>query len=128
MAWTDILSTITTALTGYTRLPNGKDADLESTSSVHAHKGYSLKCIGIDGEDLTSNAEIGSYMIELKISYRNKDNDTYDENIELIESVKASLVNLAQFAGFNENVKIENLSDTQILATFMFNFGVLSIN
>lgn len=125
-SWTSIVSTITSGLSGYTRLPDNMEAGSNNSTS-HRDKGYSLKALQFDERQQTGGRAIGSYLIELKVTYISKNTSTYDTNIVSFESLLSTIQGLAHFAGIVSS-KFEDINNKTTLATAQFYFGVSVIN
>lgn len=82
--WTEDKATIESVFNdyGYKKLEFNLNQDDEAPAT-YEHKSYTFKPIGNQINPLVNNKHLGSTEMELKVSYTNIDDNTYDSNYGL---------------------------------------------
>lgn len=121
----EIVAGITAVSSTYKRLE--RDMDVESAGTSRQNLGYTLRVIGTDDRELTSNSLVGSYLVELEVSLKHKDNTERDTAFDTMITLKQGLWDLTNFSSFvgESNPNIERINDQWSKAIFTFYYGVL---
>src|SRR3990167_6629598 len=124
MSWATFKTTLDTAFTGYTEIPEGKDIEQMPDNK---HKVYSLKWEGAGGFQLhTSNNISFSNRVKLRVSYINMQPSNRTANADLWITLCTAI---AALAGFNAPLSDATFLDItghpeQTIGTWEFYFGV----
>ena len=115
---------IKAAMTGYTELKGG--LKLEQAPSSNVHKVYTFRVGEPDIRVITSNTEISSRLIRLRVSYRIDASNSFESNYDLFETLYntikalAGFVNMARF----EYDYAEDETGRTTIGEFDFYYGI----
>lgn len=124
---TNIASIKSTVLSGYTEV-DIKSGDLEDIADTSkSHKAYQFRFGEPDRENLSSNVEIYTDLIILKVQYLCKNNLEYLSNYALFKSIYDSIRGMDNFIS-TVNFTYEPKGQSQSIGEFQFYFGVMGAN
>lgn len=106
--WTTYEATIKAGLIhyGFVEQPDNYELDDEDASNAFIHKGFTLKIKEIDNTSITSNRNYYTYLIELKISFRNTLQNTRSSNFGLFDDFLTVMFGNATY--FPEFISIQD--------------------
>lgn len=98
MSWVTNKAEIVSVMpSGYKEVPNG--LTLEEAPKTYNHKVYEIRLGEPDITEISSNADITSDLVILRVKYRNDGMNTYDSNKDLFNAVYDAVKTLGKFLG-----------------------------
>lgn len=130
MTWIEIISEIAIGMEslGYKRIEGVINIEEDSeVPSTRIHNNYTIRLLEIDKEGIYI-ANLGGYLVELKVGYITNSNSDYDltmdKIITLIETIKGNDY-FNNFVDFLDNPGIEKNEETfRVVATINLVYGV----
>lgn len=123
MSWASVRSQIILFLKDYKLIPENKT--IEESAQTYKHKSYTLKYTGSGSTINHLGGSIAfSNVCELRIIYKNDDNNERILNADTFINLQKAIAGLAIFKGFTEERTFEDLDNKHSIGTMNFEIGI----